>query len=297
MVDEIEGIGRKGKSDEPMAWKPWQPPVTAAPGPAPAQAPAPKPELPRMRGDRNGTGPLSLDAAVQGLAKAKAVDLDAIDVPDIPGVTNVQKVKDAATMLGELGVVASLAQVATAYSRTPVSFANMAESLGAFAENMTKVSEQLHAMPGVGEALATFGGVGGVVAGVMGFKEELQNVKQDGLNLANGLGVAASAAQLVGGVATALGALCPPMAPLGASIMAAGAALKLGKLGWENRDKVKVATQNLQSAVERTTRIVGDKGAAIVANNSAALVANNSAAIVANNSAAMSGRPFAWMTG
>lgn len=292
MVDEIEGIGRKGKADEPLAWKPWQPPVTAAPAAAPARAPLPKPEAaPRMRGDRNGTGPLSLDAAVQGLAKAKPVDLDAIDIPHIPGVTNVQKVKDAATMLGELGVVAALAQVATAYARTPISFSNMAESLGAFAENMTKVSAQLSAMPGVGEALATFGGVGGVVAGVMGFKEELKNIKQDGFNMANGLGVASSAAQLVGGVATALGLICPPMAPLGASIMAAGAALRLGKLGWENRDKVKVATENVRSAVERTARIVGDKGAAIVSENSAAIIANNSAAMSGG------GRSFAWMTG
>lgn len=287
MVDEIEGIGRKRKSDEPMAWKPWTPPVGAAP-PAPSAVPAAGPAAPaaprpRMTGDLNGTGPLKLPNPVA----LKSVDLDAIDVPGLPPTSGVQKVKDAAAMLGELGVVASLGQVAAAYSRTPVSFSHMAESLGAFAENLKQVSEQLHSVPGVGEALATFGGVGGVVAGVMGFKDELQAIKQDGLNLANGLGAASSAAQFVGGVATALSALCPPLAPVGASIMAAGAALKLGKLGWENRDKAKVAAQDI---ADKTARIIGDKGAAIVGNNSAAIIASNGANMVRE-------RPFAWMTG
>lgn len=286
MVDEIEGIGRKRKSDEPMAWKPWTPPPGAALPPAgptasgPASPPAPRP---RMTGDLNGTGPLKLPNPVA----LKPVDLDSIDVPGLPPTSGVQKIKDAATMLGELGVVASLGQVAAAYSRTPVSFSNMAESLGAFADNLKQVSEQLHSVPGVGEALATFGGVGGVVAGVMGFKDELQNIKQDGLNLANGLGAASSAAQFVGGVATALSALCPPLAPVGASIMAAGAALRLGKLGWENRDKAKLAAQDI---ADKAARIVGDKGAAIVGNNSAAIIASNGANMVRE-------RPFAWMTG
>lgn len=296
MVDEIEGIGRKRKSDEPMAWKPWQPPVVPqAPAAKPA-APAPQGPVARIGGDRNGTGPLKLDAAINQLGKTKAVDVDGVALPGEPvGEVSkpgmVQRLGDAAQALGELGVVASLGQVAAAYVQTPVSFSHMAESLEAFAGNLAKVSEQLHQVPGVGEALAAFGGVGAIVSGVMGFKEELESVQQDGPNLGNGLGAAASAGQLVGGVATALSALCPPLAPVGASILAASAAFKLGKLGWENRDKLAAAAQN-------ALKVVGDKGAAIVGDRGAAIVANNSAAIVANNSAAMTGgRPFAWMTG
>jgi hypothetical protein len=290
MVDEIEGIGKKRKSEEPLVWKPWTPPPGFAPPAAKVEAPKPMEAKPRLTGDRNGTGPLNLDAAVGKMLKAQKVDLDNIDVPGAAPAEHVGPV-DAAKALGELGVIASLSQVALAYARTPVSFAHMAESLEAFASNLTKVTDQLHQVPGVGEALATFGGIGGVVAGVMGFKEELANIQQDGLNLGNGLGIASSSAQFVGGVATALSALCPPLAPVGASIMAASAALKLGKLGWENRSQLKAGAEAVGKAVQQTTRIVGDKGAAIVGNNSAAIVANNGANMVGQR------RPWAWMTG
>jgi hypothetical protein len=295
MVDEIEGIGRKRLSDEPMIWKPWQPPpgyvpptktddaVSGVSGAGP-MARGPKP---RIAGDRNGTGPLAVEAATRWLNQVKPVDLDSIAVPEAAGAKGPggapPKLGEAGKALGELGVIASLTQVATAYTQSRVSFSDMASSLEAFAGNMSKVSEQLAKVPGVSEALAAFGGVGGIVSGVMGFKEELDRVKQDGLNLGNGLGAAASAAQLVGGVATALGALCPPLAPVGASIMAAGAALKLGKLGWENRDKA-------QSAAEGAIKVISDKGAAIVGNNGAAIISNNGANMVGD-------RAFNWITG
>lgn len=295
MVDEIEGIGRKRNSDEPMIWKPWQPPPGYVPPSKPddavggvsgtsSVARGPKP---RIAGDRNGTGPLAIEAATRWLNQVKPIDLDSIAIPETAGAKGpggpTQQLGDAAKALGELGVIASLTQVATAYTQTRVNFADMAGSLEAFAGNLSKVSEQLAGVPGVSEALAAFGGVGGIVSGVMGFKEELANVKQDGLNLGNGLGVAASAAQLVGGVATALGALAPPLAPVGASILAAGAALKLGKLGWENRDKAR-------SAAEGALKVISDKGAAIVGNNGAAIISNNGANMVGE-------RSFNWITG
>jgi hypothetical protein len=295
MVDEIEGIGRKRLSDEPMIWKPWQPPPGYVPptkaddavGGVSGTGPVARGPKPRIAGDRNGTGPLAVEAATRWLNQVKPVDLDSIAVPEAAGAKGPggapPKLGDAAKALGELGVIASLTQVATAYTQTRVNFSDMASSLEAFAGNMSKVSEQLARVPGVSEALAAFGGVGGIVSGVMGFKEELDRVKQDGLNLGNGLGAAASAAQLVGGVATALGALCPPLAPVGASIMAAGAALKLGKLGWENRDKA-------QSAAEGALRVISDKGAAIVGNNGAAIISNNGANMVGD-------RAFNWITG
>lgn len=303
MVDEIEGIGRKRKSDEPMIWKPWQPPPGYVPPTKPDDAvggvsgagPVARGPKPRIAGDRNGTGPLAVEAATRWLNQVKPIDLDSIAVPEPAGANGPNgptgKVGEAARALGELGVIASLTQVAAAYTQTRVNFADMASSLEAFAGNMGRVSEQLAKVPGVSEALAAFGGVGGIVSGVMGFKEELASVKQDGLNMANGLGAAASAAQLVGGVATALGALCPPLAPVGASILAAGAALKLGKLGWENRDTAK-------SAAEGALKVISDKGAAIVGDKGAAIVGNNGAAIISNNGANMVGdRSFNWITG
>jgi hypothetical protein len=295
MVDEIEGIGRKRKSDEPMIWKPWQPPPGYVPPSKPDDAvggvtgagPVARGPKPRIAGDRNGTGPLAVEAATRWLNQVKPIDLDSIAIPEAAGTKGPNgpagKVGEAAKALGELGVIASLTQVAAAYTQTRVNFADMASSLEAFAGNMSRVSEQLAKVPGASEALAAFGGVGGIVSGVMGFKEELDRVKQDGLNLGNGLGAAASAAQLVGGVATALGALCPPLAPVGASIMAAGAALKLGKLGWENRDKAR-------SAAEGAIKVISDKGAAIVGNNGAAIISNNGANMVGD-------RSFNWITG
>jgi hypothetical protein len=295
MVDEIEGIGRKRKSDEPMIWKPWQPPPGYVPPTKPDDAvggvsgagPVARGPKPRIAGDRNGTGPLAIEAATRWLNQVKPIDLDSIAIPETSGAKGpngpAAKAGDAAKALGELGVIAGLTQVAAAYTQTRVNFADMASSLEAFAGNLGRVSEQLAKVPGVSEALAAFGGVGGIVSGVMGFKEELASVKQDGLNLGNGLGAAASAAQLVGGVATALGALCPPLAPVGASIRAAGAGHKLGKLGWENRDKA-------QSAAEGALKVISDKGAAIVGNNGAAIISNNGANMVGD-------RSFNWITG
>jgi hypothetical protein len=290
MVDEIEGIGKKRKSEEPMVWKPWQPPPGFVPPVAKTDdAPAErKVDAPRMRRDVNGTGPLNWNTAARQMNTPK-VDFDQIAVPGGASAGSAG-LGEAAKALGELGVVSSLSQVAVAYANTPVSFAHLADSLGAFASNLSKVSDQLQKVPGVGEALLAFGGIGGVVSGVMGFKEELENVKQDGLNLGNGLGIAANAAQLVGGVATALGTLCPPLAPVGASIMAAGAGLKLGKLAWENRDQVKAGVEAagkvVQQAVEKTVQpIVGNNGAAIISNNGANMVGGQAQS------------PWAWMTG
>lgn len=289
MVDEIEGIGKKRKSEEPMVWKPWQPPPGFVPPVAKTDdAPAErKVGGPRLSRDVNGTGRLDWNAAARQM-NLPQVDFDKIAVPGASGAQQAGSsgLGDAAKALGELGVVSSLSQVAVAYARTPVSFSNLADSLEAFATNLTKVTDQLQHVPGVGEALLAFGGVGGVVSGVMGFKEELKSIQQDGLNLGNGLGVAASAAQFVGGVATALGTVCPALAPVGASIMAAGAGLKLGKLAWENRDKVKAGVEAAGKVVEKAVApIVGNNGAAIVSNNGANMVGGQAQG------------PWAWMTG
>jgi hypothetical protein len=172
-------------------------------------------------------------------------DLDALAVPLTP------EAQAVANAIGELGVVHGVAQVAAAVARTPFGPDGLAASLGRFAENLTSVGDQLMAVPGVGDALQVFGGVGGVAAGALGLKRELDDIKARGLGPENALGIASRAAQLVGGFAMALSPLCPPLAAPAAALMTAGAALALGKLGWEHRDT--------------PMRIVSNNGASMVA--------------------------------
>jgi hypothetical protein len=123
-----------------------------------------------------------------------------------------------------------------------------------------------------------------VVAGATGLKRELDDIARKGLGPEQALGVAAKAAQLVGGVAMALSPLCPALAPVGAAVMTAGAGLALGKLGWESREDLKGAA-----------KLVANNTARIVSNNGSAIVANNASRIVSEHGV---GSPaWGWVTG
>jgi hypothetical protein len=233
---------------------------------------------------------LAQQALAGGIAAASqapaAPGLGGVKVPGTPSLSPTGRLKSAALMLGELGVVGTLSQVAVAFSQTTFKPTELAESLGKFASNLTDVGEKLNHIPGIGAALAPFGGVGGIVTGVQNLKTEIASVKADGLNLSNGLGAAAAAARLVGGVALALSPFCAPLAAVGSSITLAGAGLELGKLGWEQRGAVKEAASEAGQAITGTAREVARQ-----TSDAVKIVSNNSAAAVRDQS------PFAWMTG
>lgn len=204
----------------------------------------------RMGGDAAG-----LSQRLGGLdAGTRAVDLDAIRVPDeLVGAGQAARAGEA---LAELGVVTTLSQVAVAFTQARFSPGEIAESLGRFATNMTEVAEQLNRLPGVGPALEVFGGVGGIVTGLAGLKQVLAETRNEGPSLARGLEAAASAARLVSGVAMALAPVCAPLAAVGGTIALAGAALELGKLGWEKRPS--------SQASAGATPIISNNGANMV---------------------------------
>jgi hypothetical protein len=228
-------------------------------------------------------GPGAAEVALAQSLQLAPVDIDHIHVPGAPEKpSGLSRLKDAAHMLGELGVVSAIGQVAAAYTRTTFDPGQIADSLGAFAKNLSGVADKLQQVPGVSEALSIFGGTGAIAAGALQLKSELEAAREKGPSLSAGLGAAAAAAQLVGGVATALTPLCPALAGAGAAILTAGAALKLGKLSWDNRQKAGQA--------------IG--AAKIISNNAANAVRSDVARIVANNGAnAVKVDPFAWMTG
>lgn len=261
-------------------------PVTPA---APAAAPAPAaPVQAAPVKDRVHTGPLAQQAVASGVAAGASGDqaaaaLGQVQVPRTRATSPTGRLKSAALMLGELGVVGTLTQVAVAFSRTTFNPGELAESLGSFASNLTDVSEKLTAIPGIGAALAPFGGIGGIVTGVTQLKTEIASVREDGLNLGNGLGAAAAAARLVGGVAMALSPFCAPLAAVGGSITMAGAAFELGKLGYEQRGAVAEAARQAGG----TIRQIGQQSEDV-----ARLLSNNGAAAVRDQPGA-----FAWMTG
>lgn len=267
MTDPISGP----RSLPSLQFKPWQPPPgwkVASPVGAPAEA------APRMAGDRNQTGPLKLD-----------MNNTKVDVEAIGAQLASEEMQRIGRALAEFGVVGTLTQAAVAFSQTTFDPARIAESLGQFASNLSNVTEQVSRLPGVGDALQVFGGVGGIVTGALGLKEELTRAQAEGAPKPQMLSLAASAARLVGGVALALSPFAPPLAAVGASVAMAGAALELGKLGWEHRDDLKKA------AGFGRDRLAGGL-AQIVANNGANAVQVDVTKIVGNNG---SNAPWAWL--
>lgn len=265
-------------------------PTPAAPQAGPAAAAAPAGPAPVK--DRVHTGPLAqqaVSAAVTAGAKAApaASGMGEVQVPRTKAMSPTGRLKSAALMLGELGVVGTLTQVAVAFSRTTFNPTELASSLGTFASNLNDVGEKLNAIPGVGAALAPFGGVGGIVTGVNNLKTEIASVREDGLNLGNGLGAAAAAARLVGGVAMALSPFCAPLAAVGGSITMAGAAFELGKLGWEQRGAIQAGAEKTGQAIGGAVRTIGKQSEDV-----ARLISNNGAAAVRDQPGA-----FSWMTG
>lgn len=301
MTREIGAIGDRRDPDEPLVWQPWQPPVLP-PQPAPSSGEEEAVSGVSAAGSRRPvTAPLQRDAVDTGdltrnaLSREalKPLDLNQVRVPLSP------QVEATADALGELGTVSAIGQVATAIARTPMAPDQLGTALGHFVDNLTRTSTQLLAVPGVGEALQTFGGVSGVVAGAVGLKRELEDVKARGLAPQQAAGIAARAAQLVGGVALALSPLCPALAPVGAAIMTAGAALSLGKLALAHRD-------DLKSAAGKAARIVSEHGAAIVSNNAARMAGTKggdaNVRIISNNGSTLEGKAaganaFQWITG
>ncbi|HEY9720475.1 MAG TPA: hypothetical protein V6D47_00565 [Oscillatoriaceae cyanobacterium] len=184
--------------------------------------------------------------------------------------------------LEQLGVVASLKNVAAAYTQTTYAPGAISQALNHFATHLSSVAKQLDKLPGVGLSLQALGGVAGIVSGVKGLSETVASVKADGHNLQNSLHAASSAAKLVGGVAMALSSFCPPLAPLGGAISLAGAALGLGKVALEHRGELKQAgakvADGAKQALDGVSRIISNNGSAAVKVDLAA-------------------KRFAWMTG
>lgn len=294
---EIQGIGGPRENDEPLVWKPWQPPVTG-PLPPPAAAAveaagavAPLPPARRMNTDDLQVAAGSWAAGLEGAKvdfEAIAAGLDRVNGPA------------AARALGAAGTIAALSEVAAAYARTTFSPDAIAASLGAFADNLARAGADLAAAPGVGLAFEAFGGVGAVAAGVLTLRDELAGAAVEGRSgLSRALGAATGAAKLVGGVSMALGALVAPLAPVGAALLAAGAALELGRLGWDGRDAIKQAAGK---AADGLARVVSNNGASMA--DAAVKDGLAPAKVVANNGARMQAerlppvRPgFAWLAG
>ena len=283
---EIQGIGGPRDDEEPLAWKPWQPPLT---GPLAPQTPegggveavsGPAAARPRM-----GTDDLQLVSAGWGASLGgPGFDFDALAA----GVDRLNA-PAAARALGAAGTVAALSEVATACARTTFSPDAIAASLGAFAANLAAAGDRLAAVPGIGLALETFGGVGAVAAGVLTLRDELVDATAQGRGgLSRALGAATGAAKLVGGVAMALGSLVTPLAPVGAALLAAGAALELGKLGWDGREGLKAAAGRASDGV---ARIISNNGGTISDAEPARVIGNNGARLPAISPG------FAWLAG
>lgn len=267
-------ISSSRNSLQPLQYRPWQPPPgwkVSAPAGLAADPVA------RMAGDRNQTGPLKLDF------EGRKVDVEAIGAK-----LRTEELQATGRALAELGVASTLTQAAVAFSQTTFDPAQIADSLGKFASNLSSVTEQVSKLPGVGEALQTFGGVGGIVTGALGLKDELTRAQAEGAPKPQLLSLASSAARLVGGVAMALSPFAPPLAAVGASIMMAGAALELGKLGWEHRDDLKKAARTAAEVLGKDhaagglSKIIANNGANAVQVDVTRIVGNNGAAAVAN---------------
>jgi hypothetical protein len=298
----IDPLGDRKEGAKELVWKPWQPPVVPL---------VPSQQLTTGTPDDGGVAPVSRvssDKNNTGHIAARAfstvhmeMDINHLAVPLSPAAAA------TALALGELGTVSAIAQVAGAIAGTPVSPDNLSAALGHFTDHLTLSSTAIGALHGVGEALQVFGGVAGVVAGAVGLKAELDDVRAKGLSPDKALGIAARAAQLVGGVAMALSPLCPPLAAIGASIMTAGSALALGKLAFDHRDDIKRAAKKasdiagqaatgIRTAADQVTKVISNNGASM----SAHAVPGDTAPlrVISNNggSAPLS-TAFQWITG
>lgn len=191
-------------------------------------------------------------------------------------------VENVGGTLEQLGVVASLKNVAAAYTQSTYAPKAISQALNHFADHFSSVAKQLDKLPGVGLSLQALGGVAGIVSGVKGLSETVASVKADGHNLQNSLHAASSAAKLVGGVAMALSSFCPPLAPVGGAIALAGAALGLGKIALEHRGELQAAGAGLAAGAKQAM----DGAARIISNNGSAAV-----------SVDLEKSRFAWMTG
>ncbi|MDB5095939.1 MAG: hypothetical protein JWM80_360 [Cyanobacteria bacterium RYN_339] len=256
MTQKIEGPGERRENEEPLTWKPWTPPVTAPAVSAPAVVTAATLHQLRVVQDANSTttsGAFALDEADAG-----SVVLDGLYVPLTP---EAQAIADA---IRDAGTVSAVGQVAVSLTQAPIAPGQLAIALERFTKHLVDVSDTLLRLPGVGQALQVFGGLSGVAAGALALKQEIDDLETAGRGPQDALDIAARAAQLVGGFALALSPLCPALAGAGAVIMTAGAALALGKLGWENRDDLKQAAKIVSN---NTARIVSNNGSSIVSDH------------------------------
>lgn len=216
-----------GKPRELPRYVPYQPvlPGVGAANPAAAASPAANPPAPVAR--------LQRDAAELSGQRGPGADLDGelnfeAMAEEVAGPKATQAIQTAAA-LGELGVVATLGAVATAYARTTFDPEAVSASLSAFATHLQNVGEQVMAVPGVGDALMAFGGVGAIASGVGMLNDALQ-AQDQGRGVFAAATAAAGAAKLVGGVATALSPFFPPLAAVGGLLTLSGVGLQLGAM-------------------------------------------------------------------
>lgn len=251
------------------------PPATGKLPPAPAPQPAQAPARARQTGDLNQARPAS------GRLPTEQVGLDSVALPPMDLVAAKDKAKelkgnaeDALTLaekggkaingiqkagkaLGAVGVVTALGELGAILAKSPVDISGAISCLGELGTNLASAAGELAKYPGLTKALQVFGGVGGVISGIMQLKDTLTDMKANGATLSNITGALAGGCSLVGGVCMALTPFFPPLAAVGAGLTLAGAALNVGKLAIDNWDTVKEYGGKAASAVASGARAVG----------------------------------------
>lgn len=242
-----------------------------------AEAPAPKPVAQRPAGDQNtaktpaaalpteGVGlegiALPLLAAKDKAKEYKGNTEDALTIAEVSGkaVNGIQK---AGKALGAVGVVAALGELGSMLAKSPVDLSGVIGCLGELGQNLASAAGELAKFPGLTKALQVFGGIGGVIGGIMQLKDTLADMKENGASLSNITGALAGGATLVGGVCMALTPIFPPLAAVGAGLTLAGAALNLGKLAIDNWDGIKQtgaqAVEAVGAGVKTVANAIGD---------------------------------------
>ena len=297
---EIQGVGGPRDHDEPLVWKPWQPPVVpAAPATGPLARGAGGEPLDAPR-PRVATDELSVTHAASGQMVGPT------EWPEpkmLPAEVDAFFAAEATPALTKLGTVERLRDVSRALSRPTFDAEGIAGALGGFVDHLDLMGGEIAGVSGVGLALEALGGMGAIVSGARLLRDELNRANEQGRSgLRSALGASVGAAKLVGGMAMALSAIVPALLPVAGTALLAGAALQIGLSAWERRGaKAKAGSAAAPVAPPAPMRVVSNNGASAPSASAARAIPERAEPlrVLANNGARMQtdSVSFSWLEG